>query len=98
MRAQWCREHIDEVQENCDIGRTTVSDVKQAAKFCSFHVEFSTTSTSAIMLLLRIRDELVKERAISLAENALKTETPTVHPCDVTYRGIKPVYENSILV
>ncbi len=76
-RRQWCREHIDEVAEKCDLSRTVVSDVKQAAEFCDQHVEFSTCSTHTIMALIRVKDEQVRERAISLAQNALNASTPT---------------------
>ena len=77
MRVQWCREHIDEVVENCGLGESTKSDVKQAAKFCASVPEISNCSTDAILALIRIRDEPVKNRAISLARIALIDATPT---------------------
>ncbi|MFA4972410.1 MAG: hypothetical protein WC683_07335 [bacterium] len=73
MRTQWCREHIDKTAEACGLDRSTVSDVKQAAKFCDDHSEFSECSTHAIMTLIRVRDEPVKEKATSSVENAFKS-------------------------
>jgi hypothetical protein len=76
-RLQWCREHIDQVAEACDLSRTTVLEVKEASKFCDSNVEFSTLPTSAILTLIRVKDEDIKARAVSLAQNALNISTPT---------------------
>ena len=51
--------------------------VKQAAKFCDEHSALSECSTRAIITLIRVKDDPVRERAISLAENALNASTPT---------------------
>lgn len=77
MRAQWCREHIDEAAEKCGLEKSTVSDVKQAAKLCATVSEISECSTDAIIALIRIKDEQVKNHAISLVKNALNEKTPT---------------------
>ena len=77
MRSQWCREHIDETAENCGLEDRTVSDVKRAAKFCAANGNFSPCSTKAIIALISIKDDPVRNRAISLAEKVLKEETPT---------------------
>ena len=77
MRAQWCRENIDKVAEQCGLEKTTVYDVKQAARFCVEHSAFAECSTHAIRALIRVPDEPVRERAISLAETALMQQTPT---------------------
>jgi hypothetical protein len=76
MRAQWCREHIEETAENCGLEKSTVSDVKQAAKFCASNSEFTECSTDAIITLIRVKDEDVKNKAISLVKNALIQEMP----------------------
>jgi hypothetical protein len=73
MRSQWCREHIDKVAEECGLGEDTVSDVKRAAKFCASASEYSDCSTAAIMALIQIWDDPVRDKAISSVSNALKT-------------------------
>ena len=75
MRPQWCREHIDETAEHCGLSDDTVTDVKRAAKFCSTVPEFSDCGTDAIMALIRIKDDPVRDKAISWAKNALNSET-----------------------
>jgi hypothetical protein len=77
VRLQWCRKHIDEVAEACDLSRQTVGEVKAAAKFCEKHDEFSSCPTSAITTLIRIRDDSVRDRVISLAKKRLNQKTPT---------------------
>jgi hypothetical protein len=77
MRSQWCREHIEKTAEECGLEKSVVSDVKQAAKFCAVVSDLSECSTRSILALIRIKDEPVKNRAISLAINTLKEETPT---------------------
>ena len=73
MRSQWCREHIDEVAEKCGLGEDTVSDCKKAAKLCSSIPDLSDCSTRAIMALIDIRDDPVRDKAISSVSNALKS-------------------------
>jgi hypothetical protein len=63
-RLQWCREHIDEVQEACSLAPSTVAEVKQAAKFCDENSDFSEMPTKPIIALIRIKDDNVRERAI----------------------------------
>jgi hypothetical protein len=77
MRSQWCREHIDKTAEECGLGPDTVSEVKQAAKFCDEFPTFVDCGTKALMALIRVKDEQVRDRAISLAQNALNASTPT---------------------
>jgi hypothetical protein len=77
MRSQWCREHIDETAQHCGLEKSVVSEVKIAAEFCTDHSAFAKCGTRAITALIRIRDEPVKELAISLAQNALNDTTPT---------------------
>ena len=72
MRPQWCREHIDETAKHCGLSDDTVSDVKRAAKLCASAPEYSDCSTAAIMALIRIRDDPVRDKAISSISNALK--------------------------
>jgi len=76
-RLQYCRKHIDDVAEACDLSKSTVLEVKQASTFCDDNSEFSELPTSAILTLIRVQDPLVKERAISLAQKALTLQTPT---------------------
>jgi len=76
-RHQWCREHIDEVAEKCDLSKSTVYDVKQAAEFCEQNSDFSECSTASVITLIRVKDEDTRACAISLAQNALNQETPT---------------------
>lgn len=96
-RSQYCREHIDKVAEACGLEKSTVSDVKQAAKFCDERSEFSDCSTHAIMALIRVKDEQVRERAISLAQNALNVSTPTGGKVrkSLTEREIKKLIEQA---
>jgi len=72
VRPQWCREHIDETAKHCGLSDDTVSDVKRAAKLCASAPEYSDCSTAAIMALIRIRDDPVRDKAISSISNALK--------------------------
>lgn len=72
-RSQYCREHIDKVAEMCGLERSTVSDVKQAAAFCDEYSDLSECSTRAIMALIRIRDDSVREKAISSIEKSFKS-------------------------
>lgn len=91
MRTQWCREHIDEVAEKCDLSKSTVSDVKQAAKFCDEHSEISDCSTHAIMALIRIRDDPVRILAISLVKSSLHSEKKR----SLTEREVKKIIERA---
>jgi hypothetical protein len=76
-RTQYCREHIDKVAEECGLEKSVVSDVKRAAKFCAEHSDLSDCSTRSIIALIRIKDDPVRARAVSLAEKALNQATPT---------------------
>jgi len=73
MRTQYCRDHIDKVAEECGLGPDTVSDVKKAAAFCDEHPDLSDCSTRAIMALIRIRDDPVREKAISSIEKSFES-------------------------
>ena len=74
-RLQWCRDHIDDVAKACSLSDSAKFEVKQAGKFCDEHSEFSELPTKPIIALIRIKDEQVRERAISWAKNALNKET-----------------------
>jgi hypothetical protein len=76
-RLQWCRKHIDEVAEACDLSRQTKGEVTTAAKFCDEHDEFSSLPTAPILTLIRIKDPVVKERAISSCKNRLNLTNAT---------------------
>jgi hypothetical protein len=73
-RLQYCRKHIDDVAEACDLSKSTVLEVKQASTFCDDNSEFSELPTSAILTLIRVSDDLVKERAISSISKALESK------------------------
>lgn len=77
MRTQWCREHIDQTAEECGLGDDVVSDVKRAADFCETHPDLSGCSTRAIMALIRVKDEKVRDLAIRHVENRLNDLLPT---------------------
>jgi hypothetical protein len=55
----------------------TEKEVKQAAKFCVDHDDFSSLPTRPILALIRVKDDNVRDKAISLVENVLKSKTPT---------------------
>jgi hypothetical protein len=93
MRSQWCREHIDETAEKCGLGEDTVSDVKKAAKFCAGASEFSDCSTASIMALIQIKDEPVRQKAISSVSNALKSGK---HPLTGVFLKDKRLPEKTI--
>lgn len=76
-RRQWCRDHIDEVAEKCDLAKSIVSEVKQVREFCIKHPAFANSPTRSIYVLISYRDEDVGDLAISSAENWLNTQTPT---------------------
>lgn len=77
MRLQWCRTHIDEVAEACNLSNSAKAEVKQAAKFCEEHSDFAELPTRPIMALIRVKDEPVRERAILHVKNALNDTLPT---------------------
>jgi hypothetical protein len=66
------------VQEACGLSNTSKLEVKQAAKFCVDHADFSALPTKPIIALIRVKDEQVKQKAILWAKNALNPETQTV--------------------
>ncbi len=76
-RRKWCREHIDQVAEKCELSKSTVWEVKQADKFCDEYSDFSECPTKAIIRLIRIKDKEIRALAISLGQNFLKRETPS---------------------
>jgi hypothetical protein len=102
MRSQWCREHIDEAALNCGLGKDTVSDVKKAAAFCVDHQDMSDCSTRSLMALIDIRDDPVREKAISSISKSLESGK---HPLTgqilkdkrLTEREIKKVIEKAEL-
>lgn len=63
-RLQWCRKHIDEVAEACNLSNSAKMEVKQAGRFCDENSEFSELPTKPIIALMRVRDVPVRERAI----------------------------------
>jgi hypothetical protein len=96
-RLQWCRDHIDDVAENCELARTTVVEVKQAAAFCDEHVEFSTLPTKPILTLIRIKDEQVRDRAISSVKKLLnlpKSQETGRFVKSITEKEVKKVIED----
>lgn len=93
MRPQWCREHIDETAKHCGLGDDVISDVKKAAKFCSSNPDFSDCATKPIMTLIRIRDESVRQKAISSISNALKSNK---HPLTGAFLKDKRLPEKTI--
>lgn len=77
MRTQYCREHIKKTAEECDLGQEIVSRVERVSKFCASNPIFVDCATQPLYLLITVKDEDIKNKAISLAEKALKQETPT---------------------
>jgi hypothetical protein len=77
MKAQWCREHIDETAKNCCLKRSTINDTKQAAEFCIEHAEISACSTNTVLTLIRIPDEMLRDKVISSIEKSLELG---IHP------------------
>lgn len=77
MRIQACREVIEKTAEVCDLGPDIVTEVKKVAKFCSSNPTFAVCGTRPIYRLISHKDEDIRNRAISIAENRLKQETPT---------------------
>lgn len=77
MRIQACREVIEKTAEVCDLGPDIVTEVKKVAKFCSSNPTFAVCGTRPIYRLISHKDDDIRNRAISIAENRLKQETPT---------------------
>lgn len=96
-RLQWCRNHIDEVKDACNLSDSSVWEVKQAAKFCDAHSDFSELPTKPIITLIRVQDEQVRERAILHAQNRLTRQTPTggQHIKTLTEKDIKKIIEDA---
>jgi hypothetical protein len=99
VRRQWCREHIDEVNENCDIGDKVVSEVKKVSNFCKSVPAFEGCATRPVYRLISYRDEKVRNHAISLAEKRLNRETPTggKREKELTEPEIKKILEKAII-
>ena len=95
MRLQWCREHIDEVQEACGLSPSSVCEVKQAAEFCTEHPEFSNLPTRPIYTLIRVKDAMVRERAISSVKTALNQTNATGGKWKTTFteKEVKKIIE-----
>jgi len=96
-RLQWCRKHIKEVAEACDLKKSAVYEVEQAAEFCDAHSDFSELPTKPIITLIRVQDEQVRERAILHAQNKLNRQTPTggQHTKTLTEKDIKKIIETA---
>jgi len=97
MRSQWCREHIKEAARNCGLQKSVVSDCEQVSDFCAEHSDMSECSTRAILALIRVKNNPVRERAVLLAENALKGTTPTggKKKTRLTEREIKKIIDQA---
>jgi hypothetical protein len=76
MRTQYCRDHIGQVAESCGIGASLVREVTLATDFVDEHADFCNCSTDAILTLMRIPDEDVKDLTISHIKTVLKEEMP----------------------
>jgi len=97
-RLQWCREHIDEVQEACGLSRQAVDEVKQAAKFCVEHADFSALPSKPIIALIRVKDEQVRARAISSVQKSLelpKDNNTGRFIKSITEREVKKIIEKA---
>lgn len=92
-RSQYCREHIDKVAQMCGLEKSTVSDVKQAAAFCDEHSDLSDCSTRAIMALIRVQDEMVREKAILSIKKAFESGK---HPLTGVFLKNKVLTEREI--
>lgn len=97
-RLQWCREHLtDEVAEACDLSKSAVAEVKQAARFCDEHSEFSELPTKPIIALIRIKDPIIKERAIIKCKERLngKIGAGRGNTKELTERTVKKLIEDT---
>jgi len=77
MRTQYCREHIEKVAEECGLSDDTVRSVKKATQFVEGHPEFSNSSTKAILTILYIKDNCIKDVVVSKLSGLLLRRTPT---------------------
>jgi hypothetical protein len=96
-RLQWCREHIDEVQEACGLSRQAVDEVKQAAKFCVDHADFSALPSKPIIALIRVKDEQVKQNAIIKCSERLngKIGAGRGNTKELTEKEVKKIIEKA---
>jgi len=76
MRTQWCREHVDQIAQECGLDESTVQEIKKATDFCNENPEFSKCATRAITTLLRVGDANVKTKSIQFAKNVLQRRAP----------------------
>lgn len=90
-RLQWCRDHIDDVAENCCLADRTIGEVKQAAAFCDEHGDLSPLATRPILTLIRIKDDVVRDRAILSVKNLLN-----LPKSQETGRFIKTITEKEV--
>jgi len=97
-RLQYCREHLtDEVIAACNLSNSTVAEVRQAAKFCDEHSDFSELPTKPIIALIRVRDEQVRERAIIKCSERLngKIGAGRGNTKELTEKMVKKVIEDT---
>ena len=95
-RIQWCRDHIDDVAENCSLDKNTVNEVRQAAAFCDEQTAFAVLPTRPIIALIRIKDDVVRDRAIIKCRERLigKIGAGRGNTKELTEKDIKKVIED----
>jgi uncharacterized surface protein with fasciclin (FAS1) repeats len=96
-RLQWCRDHIDDVAENCCLSTDVVKEVKDVAMFCDEHAAFADLPTRPIRALIRIKDEQVRDRAISSVKKLLnlpKSQDTGRFIKSITEKEVKKIIED----
>jgi len=74
MRAQYCREHIDETAEACGLEDVTRKRVKKIAEFCLTQPEqICSLATDTIHTLISIQDSAVRDKVISSVSKSLES-------------------------
>ena len=94
-RLQWCRKHIKEVAQACDLSTNAVKEVETVAAFCDTHDAFASLPTRPIITLIRVRDEQVRERAIIKCSERLngKMGAGRGNTKELTEKDIKKIIE-----
>ena len=81
VRCELCKdpEYIQRLKELCEKSPRTWYEVMQIAKFCKQHPELSSLSGTALLPLMREKNNAVQEEAISKAKEMLSPDKPLIN-------------------
>ena len=86
-RTRWCREHLTEIVEHCEIGERTVQRIEQVSDFEAEHPELGELATDTILTIIRIKDPEIRDTALAEIPGLMKNDEK------VTAHQIKQIVE-----